>query len=113
PALQERIDALGPVAHLVAPNKIHYAHIAAWKKRYPAAIAWAAPGVRERARSQGIEVVVDAQIGDAPPDARAAELDQLLFRSSRLMEEAVFLHRPSRTLILIENLERAKVNSRL
>ena len=25
----------GPVAHLVSPNKIHYAYIADWKKRYP------------------------------------------------------------------------------
>ena len=46
-ALFAAIDALGPVRHLVSPNLLHYAHIAAWKRRYPQAIAWASPGVRE------------------------------------------------------------------
>jgi hypothetical protein len=57
--------ALGPVRHLVSPNKIHYAHVAAWKAAYPDAVAWAslpggpragrlAPGRREvRSRSGG------------------------------------------------------------
>ena len=31
-ALFDQLDALGPVAHLVSPNKIHYAYIADWKK---------------------------------------------------------------------------------
>ena len=35
PELFAQIDALGEVRHLVSPNKIHYAHIAAWKARYP------------------------------------------------------------------------------
>ncbi|TAM95749.1 MAG: DUF4336 domain-containing protein, partial [Rhodanobacteraceae bacterium] len=50
------IDALGAVRHLVSPNPLHYASITAWKHRYPAAVAWASPGVRERAASQKIEV---------------------------------------------------------
>jgi hypothetical protein len=33
--LRSRIDALGPVRHLVSPNKLHYAHAAAWKRAYP------------------------------------------------------------------------------
>src|SRR3569623_563726 len=61
------IDALGRVAHLVSPNKLHYAHVAAWKRCYPDAIAWASPGVRERAASQRIAVRFDQDLGDAPP----------------------------------------------
>jgi len=38
PALFAAVDALGPVRHLVSPNKLHYAHIAAWKRRYPDAV---------------------------------------------------------------------------
>lgn len=106
------IDALGPVRHLVSPNKLHYAHIAAWKRRYPDAVAWASPGVRERAASQKIEVAFDADLGDLPEPAWAADLDQLHFRGSRAIEEVVFLHRASGTLILadlIENFEPAKL----
>jgi hypothetical protein len=40
--LRSEIDALGPVCHLVSPNKIHYAHVAPWKRAYPGAggVAW-------------------------------------------------------------------------
>lgn len=114
PALFAAIDALGPVRHLVSPNKLHYAHIAAWKRRYPDAVAWASPGVRERAASQRIAVSFDADLGEAPEPAWAAELDQLHFRGSRVFEEVVFLHRASATLILtdlIENFEAAKLGT--
>jgi hypothetical protein len=110
--LFREIDALGPVRHLVSPNLLHYASIAAWKRRYPKATAWASPGVRERAAAQGAAVVFDADLADTPPDAWAADLDQLRFRGSRVIEEFVFFHRASATLVLadlIENFERGKL----
>ena len=106
------VDALGPVRHLVSPNLLHYAHIAAWKKHYPEALAWASPGVRKRAASQHIEAPFDADLGDDAPPAWAAAIDQLCFRGSRVMQEFVFLHRASATLILadlIENFEAEKL----
>lgn len=106
------IDALGPVRHLVSPNLLHYAHIGEWKQRYPQATAWASPGVRERAASQGIDAGFDADLDDAPPPFWADTIDQLRFRGSRVMQEIVFLHRPSASLILadlIENFEAAKL----
>ncbi|MBP1474901.1 DUF4336 domain-containing protein [Frateuria sp. MAH-13] len=104
-SLFEAVDALGPVRHLVSPNKIHYTHIAAWKRRYPQAVAWASPGVRERAASQRIEVHFDADLEDTAPAAWAGTLDQLRFKGSRAIEEVVFLHRPSATLILADLIE--------
>lgn len=106
------IEAIGPVRHLVSPNKLHYAHIGAWKARHPDAVAWASPGVRERAASQRIAVAFDRDLGDEPPQAWSADLDQLLFRGSRAFGEVVFLHRASATAILtdlIENFEAAKL----
>jgi hypothetical protein len=106
------LDRLGPVEHLVSPNKLHYTHIAAWKRRYPHAVAWASPGVRERAVKRGVEIAFDADLHDDPPTAWAEDLDQLRFRGSSMMEEFVFFHRASRTLILtdlIENFEVAKL----
>lgn len=49
PDLLAQIDALDAVRHLVSPNYIHYAYIAAWKAHYPNATAWARPNVRRRA----------------------------------------------------------------
>jgi hypothetical protein len=110
--LRSQIDVLGPVGHLVSPNKLHYVHISAWKRAYPQAIAWASPGVRERAASQHLEASFEQDLGDEPAEAWRGDLDQLIFRGSRFMEEVVFFHRKTRTLILadfIENFEPEKV----
>ncbi len=85
--LRAQLDALGPVEHLVSPNKIHYAYIGAWKRIYPDAVTWASPGVRERAASQGVEVAFEADL------AWREDLGQLIFRGSHFMEEVVFFHR--------------------
>lgn len=111
--LKAEIDSLGPVEHLVSPNKIHYAYIQRWADAYPLAIAWAAPGVRERAASQQIPVTFHVDLGDKPPPDWVTEIDQTIFRGSRFMDEVVFFHRQSQTLILadlIENFEPSKVN---
>ena len=102
PELFAQVDALGRVEHLVSPNRFHYASIPAWKERYPHALAWASPGVRERARSQGIRVAFDADLGDAPPEEWASDLGQLVFRGSRFMEEGVFFHAASSSLLLAD-----------
>lgn len=110
--LKAKIDKLGSVRHLISPNKIHYAHIGAWTKAYPEAIAWASPGVRTRAAQQNIEVTFHANLEDKPPLQWVDEIDQLIFRGSRFMDEVVFFHRQSATLILadlIENFEPKKV----
>jgi hypothetical protein len=111
--LRAGIDNLGPVRHLVSPNKFHYAHVAAWKRAYPKATAWASPGVREQAASQSIEVSFDADLCDEADPAWVDDLDQLVFRGSRFMEEVVFFHRKTHTLLLadlIENFEPEKVS---
>lgn len=111
--LKAQIDSLGSVRHLISPNKIHYAHIGTWARAYPEAIAWASPGVRDRAAQQKIEVTFDADLEDEPPPQWGADLDQLVFRGSRFMDEVVFFHRKSATLILadlIENFESDKVS---
>ena len=110
--LREQIDALGPVGHLVSPNKLHYVHICAWKRAYPEATAWASPGVRERAASRGAEVCFDRDLGDGPEEAWREDLDQLIFCGNHFMEEVVFFHHKTRTLILadyIMNFEPKKV----
>jgi hypothetical protein len=116
PALKAQVDALGSVRHLVSPNKIHYAHIHAWAEAYPEAIAWASPGVRDRATQQQIAVTFQADLQDEPPPQWATEIGQLIVRGSRFIEEVVFFHRQSSTLILadlIENFEPNKVNGLL
>lgn len=112
-ALRSQIEALGRVRHLVSPNKIHYAHIGAWQRAWPDTVAWASPGVRERAASQHIDVQFQQDLADAAPPAWQGQIEQLIFRGSRFMQEVVFFHRASRTLILadlIENFEPSRMS---
>jgi hypothetical protein len=108
PNLKKEIDQLGLVKHLISPNKLHYVHIDRWAKNYPEAIAWASPGVRERAAAQNLKVTFQSDLSEQPEPVWAKDLAQILFRGSRFMEEVVFFHHSSSTLILtdlIENFE--------
>lgn len=106
--LLKEVNKLGEVKHLVSPNKIHYAYIQEWKSYYPKAKAWSSPGVEKRARSQHIKVDFDRSLEDNAPSDWSEEINQLIFKGSRALEEVVFFHKASRTLILtdlIENFE--------
>jgi len=108
------IDALGPVAHLISPNKLHYAAIHPWSQQYPNALCWASPGVRERAENHCIKVHFDHDLRPEAAPAWSGEIDQVIFKGSRFMEEVVFFHKSSRTVILadlIENFEAEKLNT--
>lgn len=110
--LRAEVDALGPVAHLIAPNWIHYAWVAEWQAAYPDARVWAAPGVAARAAAHGSAFAADAALTCAAPPDWAGILDQEIVGGSKIHREAVFFHRPSRTLILtdlIENFEPARL----
>ncbi|RKF13010.1 DUF4336 domain-containing protein [Roseovarius spongiae] len=110
--LRAEIDALGPVRHLIAPNWIHYAHVADWQAAWPEALAWAAPGVAQRAAKHGLDLHFDHDLGAKAETPWAGQIDQMIVEGSKTHREAVFHHRASRTLILtdlIENFETAKL----
>ena len=106
--LLDNLAQLGEVAYLIGPNKLHYAYLQAWKDLYPQAQVWLAPGIDQRAHAQKIPLPQGQELTDQAPSAWTAELDQVLFKGSRFMQEAVFFHKASKTLILtdmIENIE--------
>lgn len=110
--LAAQLRELGRVRHLISPNQWHYAHIGEWQRAFPDAVAWASPGVRQRARARRIEVHFGKELGREPPPEWRDEIDQTLV-PGRIFREFVFLHRSSRTLILadtIMNLESAKID---
>lgn len=100
-ATPERLEAvakLGPVAHIVAPNKFHHLHVGAWQQRFCEAKTWAGPGLV--ARNPGPSF--DAELGDAPEAEWSKDLDQLVFAGSFMLTEVIFLHRASKTLVLTD-----------
>lgn len=106
--LVAEITALGPVTHLIAPNWIHYAYVTEWQAQFPTVQSWAAPGVKERAKSKGMAVRFDHDLGEGAEPAWRGQIEQQIVRGSKVHQEAVFFHRASATLILtdlIENFE--------
>jgi hypothetical protein len=99
----EKVQSLGPVHHIVSPNMIHHVSIASWAARFPEAKVWASPGVRARSK-----VSFTDDLTDTPPADWASAIDQRIAYGSRVLEEAIFFHKPSKVLILtdlIENFE--------
>ena len=110
--LRAELEAKGSVRHLVAPNWIHYAHVAAWQAAFPDAEAWAAPGVAARAAARGVKLRFDHDLGPRAEAPWAGQIEQMIVEGSRVHREAVFFHTASRTLILtdlIENFEPSKL----
>ncbi len=93
--LRADVDALGQVAHLVSPNKLHHLHLAEWKAAYPAAKLWGPPSTIKKFPAMAFA----GALGDAAPPDWSSDIDQVWFRGSFAMDEVVFFHRRSRTAI--------------
>jgi len=105
-SLREELAAVGPVAHLIAPNWIHFAHIAEWQAAFPKAAFWAAPGVVARAEKKGLTLPKPRDLqADKAERPWAGQLRQMIVQGSKVHREAVFFHKASKTLILTDLIE--------
>jgi len=100
--LAGEIAALGPVAAIIAPGNFHWLHVASCQHAFPDARTFICPGVEKRA-SKGL--VFDEVLGDEAPALWADELSQFALQGTRVMREVVFLHRATKTLILVDLVE--------
>jgi Domain of unknown function (DUF4336) len=96
--LKERLAGLGEVKYVAAPNRFHHIHVADYMNAYPEAKFLAAPGLPEKRRDIRFTGLLG---GDAPRDWEG-EIEHFVFGGMPLHNEAVFLHRPSRTLLLTD-----------
>lgn len=97
--LREEIAALGPVRDIVAPNKLHHLHLGAASEAFPEARVWAPPGLARKRE----DLRFDAELVSGTP--WEDELESATLRGSRVMEEVVFFHAPSRTLVVADMCE--------
>src|SRR5262245_48110029 len=101
PELRQHVDALGPVRHLVSPNKLHHLYLQDWKAAYPEAQLW---GPRSTARKRS-DLEFHGVLGDKPPAEWLPDIDQAWFSGSFALDEIVFCHRPSATAIVADLIE--------
>lgn len=91
------IDALGPVGHLVAPSNLHHLWLGDACARWPGATTWAPPGLPARRPDLRLDARLDA--ADLP---WTSTLHTIPIRGAPRVDERVFLHRPSGTLLVTD-----------
>ena len=96
-----KIDSLGVIRHLVAPNSLHHLFLQEWREAYPQAALYAAPGLREQRR----DLAIDVELTDLRAAAWSDEIDYVLVHGNRITTEAVFFHRRSRTVLFTDLLQ--------
>ena len=105
PEILQEVVSLGEVKFIISPNKIHHIFLGDWADIFPESFVYASPGLLNKRP----ELSFDGELGDVPETDWSDEIDQLIFSGSRVMDEVVFFHKASKTLILadlIENFEK-------
>lgn len=94
----KRITELGPVRYLLAATPRHVWRLAAWHTLFPEAQLWA-PRPTPFTLKKG-HLPFTGILGNEPPQAWKDDFDQLAFKGNPLIEEVLFFHKQSRTVIL-------------
>ncbi len=100
--LANSVEAIGPIRYIVSPNKLHHLFLGEWAKRWPGIRLYAPPGLARK--KPGVHF--DADLTDKPDPAWASDIDQVIFHGSLAMEEVVFFHLASRTVIIGDLIQR-------
>lgn len=99
--LLQEVSKLGNVKYLISPNKIYHLFLQDWIKLFPDSKIYASPGLRKKRK----DIKFTADLKDFPEVEWEDEIDQLIFKGSSIMEEVVFFHKASKTLILTDLIE--------
>lgn len=97
-SLRRVLNALGNVKYLIAPNRFHHLYIGDYVKAYPGAQLYAAPGLTEKRR----DIKFTGVLADGAEYGWADEIEHLLFGGIPMLNEVVFFHPKSGTLILAD-----------
>ena len=97
-ALHAEIAALGPVAYLVAPNCFHHLHVTPFLTRFPGAKVYGAPGLAQKRP----DLTLAGTLEDGAAVPWAGLLDHITLPGAPKLNEVVFLHRPSRSLLVTD-----------
>lgn len=97
-ALRDAVTALGTPCHLVSPNKIHHLYLQDWAAEWPDALLWGPQTTIDKRRDLKFQPALAKEV----PEAWQSVIDMVRFTGSFFMDELVFFHRPSRTVILAD-----------
>ncbi len=105
--LKRSVNQLGQVKYLVSPNKLHHLFILNWVAAFPHALTYSSPGVERKRR----DIKFTNQLKNCSPPEWNRDIEQVIFKGSMVMEEVVFYHKESNTLIVADLIENFDVNT--
>jgi hypothetical protein len=97
PERRAAIEAIGPVAHLYAPNLFHHLRIGDWAAAFPSARLHAPAGLAKKRP----DLRIDRTHTQAEEPAFAGIVDEVQIEGFRL-KESVLVYRPARTLLVAD-----------
>src|SRR4030095_6862974 len=96
--LKKEIDFLGPVRFIVGPNLFHHLSLRPWSQSYPKAKLLGAPGLPEKRKN----LKFGGSLSDTSPPEWEGEIKQVVVKGVPRVNEVVFFHPNTRTLILTD-----------
>jgi len=107
--IQNHLKSLGSVKYLIAPNHLHHLFLPEWICAFPEAQVFGTDEVIKKRQ----DIHFNASLNSDCIWEWQSDIEQVLFSGSPLMEECVFFHKKSQTLIvtdLIENFSGQEFN---
>jgi hypothetical protein len=98
PELVTAVSALGPVQALVAPNTMHHLFLAQNVRAFPRATVYVSPALPPKLK----DTLSYELLSDETPLLWRNEISQHLVRGMPKLQEVVFFHHASRTLVLTD-----------
>jgi hypothetical protein len=100
-ATAEAISQLGQVGYIVAPGSLHHMHVTEAQQRFPDAQTYICPGIERKV--PGLRF--DGILGPHAPAIWSDTIDHVLIQGNRFVREVAMLHKPSKTLLLVDAIE--------
>ena len=100
-AMAAQLRSLGRVAWIVAPNRAHHLFAKHAQRMFPQAALYGAPGMA--AKRPDLAGLVE--LGDSVPREWQHEFDQVCIRGVPFVNEVVWFHKASATLIMTDVLQ--------
>ncbi|MCP9833426.1 DUF4336 domain-containing protein [Cyanobium sp. Aljojuca 7A6] len=104
--LEQELAALGVVSDIVAPNAFHHLYLKAFKQRFPQAVLWGPPVLRQKCPYLELDRLLSAEAPSPWPEMLLCGLTGLHTlgpTGPSPLHEVAFCHTPSRTLILTDS----------
>ncbi|WP_244622976.1 DUF4336 domain-containing protein [Microvirga brassicacearum] len=110
--LNDDLEQLGRIEHLIAPNSGHWTFVREWQAHHPDVVTWAVPGLRERRQVRRSGIRLNHDLGASAPDEWREEIEQIIVPGLAGFAEVVLYHKASRTMVLtdlVQNFEPEKL----